>query len=546
MTLVDQLIGRGDPVALSSARVEKKCWENEVANLAEEILVIRNQPSNAMKAHERNARVVEKVKIDFRRRGEIYHDGSAGYVFLRDARVLLRLELGQEPLEVALAMYGLAPTEQITKQVVEMLRLYARANGKKTSVYELSHHDRANNVLHVFDFDCGIYQIDEIGVRHVDNGTDGVLFLQSPSRAPYSLDGQIVHADGKWRNWIADGVRFAPGHVDAEQQQALIVLWVIALFFRLPTKVILAAIGEKGSGKSSLLRKTGKWLFGEAFDVTPLASKPDEFDVAVTNDPLVVADNVDDAPAWFNDKLAVMATGGKLKKRILYSNNRMGEYPFKASLAVTSRTPKFTRDDVADRTIPIHLERLDGFVDESELLADVKHNRHAMLASLLGDLHRVVCALGQTRGRQYRTTLRMADFAVLVSRIADANGELANASFLLRALAGEQAEFANGTEDEKDDPLYPLLDEWLRMEDPVVNLNREVPTATLAEELKQVAARQRVRWPCRNGQALGQYLRHRRGLLELWYGASSCTGHAGERFWTFTRVNGDKGESNHG
>jgi hypothetical protein len=544
MTLIDRLIGGGAPVQLSSARPERKNWQNHVYNVRDRIQEIRNQPK--LKAFACNQLVVQQVIEDFKRRGDFYQDGSASYVFVRDARVLIRLERGQEPLEVALGMYGLAPTEQIAKQVTEMLRIEARTSGKKTTVYELSHYNRDKNTLNVFDGDCGIYQIEEAGICHVDNGTDGVLFLQSPSREPFSVEGLTIRADGKWRGWLNEGVRFAGGILSAAQQQALLILWVMAMFFRTPTKTILAAIGEKGARKSSLFRKLGQWLLGPQFDVTPLASKPDEFDVAVTNGPFVVADNVDEAPPWFNDKVAVAATGGMVRKRKLYSNNQMVEYPFVASLAVTSRTPTFTRDDVADRTIPLYFERIEdengSFLAESEILADVQRVRTVMWASLFGDLHRAVCAHGETRGRQYRTHLRMADFATLVFRVADTNGQMDDAKSLIQALADEQVAFARDAADSAD-TLYPLLDAWLEIDTPVVNLHREVSTATLAEELKQIAVERRVRWSCPNGRALGQYLKSRRGFLQVRYDAVTWEGHAGVRFWRFRKVNGEKGES---
>jgi hypothetical protein len=54
-------------------------------------------------------------------------------------------------------------------------------------------------------------------------------------------------------------------------------------------------------------------------------ARPDDFEAAITADPLVVADNADDAPRWLPDRLAVVATGGTIKRRILYTTNRLVE-----------------------------------------------------------------------------------------------------------------------------------------------------------------------------------------------------------------------------
>ena len=57
-----------------------------------------------------------------------------------------------------------------------------------------------------------------------------------------------------------------------------------------------------------------------------LTAKPDDFDAAITSDHFVVADNADDAPPWLPDKLAVLATGGTIKRRVLYTTNRLADY----------------------------------------------------------------------------------------------------------------------------------------------------------------------------------------------------------------------------
>src|SRR5689334_14250569 len=218
MKLIDRLIGNGAAVLLSG-RKQAREWATKVLEMRAVIRTIRGD-TKTRKAFERNAAVVEIVIKDFRRRGEIYYDGCAGYAFFRDARQLVRLGLGEEPLEVALAMYGLAPNEYVTNQVIQMLRLEACAVGRRTTVHQLAYYDAEKNVLYVFDFDCGVYRIDTAGIKHVDNGTDGVLFVQSPNRQAFSVEGFTVCANGAWRKWIANGVHFVPGNLGTEQQEA--------------------------------------------------------------------------------------------------------------------------------------------------------------------------------------------------------------------------------------------------------------------------------------------------------------------------------------
>ncbi len=149
--------------------------------------------------------------------------------------------------------------------------------------------------------------------------TDGVLFIQKPDWKPLRLRfSPVTRID--WSSWLLDGVQFVAGQSLTNTDQRLVfTLWVLTLFFPelFPTRIILTVIGEKGSGKTSLLRRVGQLLFGPAFDVTALTVKQDDFDAAITTDPFVVADNADDAPSWFPDKLAIVATGGTIKRRVL-------------------------------------------------------------------------------------------------------------------------------------------------------------------------------------------------------------------------------------
>ena len=78
---------------------------------------------------------------------------------------------------------------------------------------------------------------------------------------------------------------------------------------------LLAMIGEKGSGKTSVLRRIGQLLFGPKFQVMGMSHEPKDFDAAVTSEAFVVIDNADANVPWLDDKLAVVATGGTLKRQ---------------------------------------------------------------------------------------------------------------------------------------------------------------------------------------------------------------------------------------
>ena len=229
-----------------------------------------------------------------------------------------------------------------------------------------------------------------------------------------------------------------------------------ALFFPelFPTRPILAMIGEKGSGKTSVLRRIGQLLFGPKFQVMSMSHEPKDFDAAVTSDAFVVIDNADGNVPWLDDKLAVVATGGTLKRRNLYTTNQLVEFPITAFVGITSRTPHFRREDVADRLLLFHVERLEAFGAESTLLAELTAQRNALMTELVGQLQRVLAALAKNKDKTYPTNFRIADFAQFVLKVADADGRLAEAEAMFDRLVAEQLAFIA-----QDDPVIELLDD---------------------------------------------------------------------------------------
>ena len=122
-------------------------------------------------------------------------------------------------------------------------------------------------------------------------------------------------------------------------------------------------------GRHPALRRILRLLFGPSGDVTSLErEREDAFVAAITHGHFVVLDNLDGNISWINDRLAVAATGSLIQRRRLYTTNEAVVYRPRCFLAVTSRDPRFRRDDVADRLILLNVERLQQFDEESGLL----------------------------------------------------------------------------------------------------------------------------------------------------------------------------------
>ncbi len=463
---------------------------------------------DGLKQFEVHRGAAEIVVADLKERGTFYHDGTRGFIFHREDKHLIAIEADDLALELLLARYGLAPAEAVFRHVRDAMRLEALERGTKTVVYAFSHYDASTHTLYVSDLDRGVYRVRPEGIEHLDVGTDGVLFLHNPNRKPFKR----LEPDAKRSpldEIIFGATRFKEGVLGPEEQRVILLMWFYSLFFpeRFPTRPILALIGERGSGKSSLLRRVGRLLFGPAFDVMELSEDSKDFDAAITNSQFVAIDNADKALPWLEDKLAVAATGGHLQKRELYTTNRRVEFPITAFIAITSRTPYFRREDVADRTLILQVPRLERFLPEASLLAELDACRDEAMTEVLGHLQEIVRALRDQAGVARDTTLRMADFADFCLKVAHAGGWGERMERILAGMAREQTEFAL-----EGEQLVELLDAWLAEEDGK-NVGRPVTTAELHREFEALAPRLGIELRPKNAQSIAQTIRFKGSAL---------------------------------
>lgn len=129
----------------------------------------------------------------------------------------------------------------------------------------------------------------------------------------------------------------------------------------------LCTSGEKGSAKTAAAKRVGTMLFGRNFDVASMTDDVKDFDAAIAATALLVADNTDTERKWLADKLATVATGGRVKKRFLYNTNTMTSIWSIAWVILTSRTPHFRRDDMARRLLLLRTRRLESVHSLAEL-----------------------------------------------------------------------------------------------------------------------------------------------------------------------------------
>jgi len=295
-------------------------------------------------------------------------------------------------------------------------------------------------------------------VDHLPNGTDGVLFLADPLGAPIrsapTNAGLFDRTFLKFANFDETQTT-----VPVKDLRVIYKYWILCLFFPqiLPTKPLKLNVGPKGSGKTTEDRKVQQFLRGPEANVTSLRDDEKDFETVLIHSHFVALDNVDRPLKWLQDALAKAATGEAIQRRELYTTAELATYQVNCFLSLTSREPRFKRDDVVDRLLIFPFRRLKKFTPEAKILAKIQQDRGELWGELLDILNAVLRAL--PTAPEYDLPFRMADFASFAFGAAGAFDERDRVVRILNQLSTAQDRFLT-----QDDPLVELLNGWLEAE----------------------------------------------------------------------------------
>ncbi len=474
---------------------------------------------------------VREVISDLTERSKFYRDLMGAYIFMEGEKRLIPIDRDNTEFTLLLAKYGINKTETIYKYTEQELYNYAHQSGEETRVHRHAYYNKKTNRLYLYNFDNQIYRICTEEIQLVNNGTDGILFLSDRSSIPFTIP-ENGNSAGLIENLLLDKINFHNSDLTIDESRIIVLIWFLSLFFEsiMPTKPILAIIGEKGSGKTITLRKTGIILFGDKFNVTPLPHKPEDFDTALTNNSFMAIDNADSRCRWLEDRLAIAATGGTVKKRQLYTTNKLVEIPIHCYLAITSRTPRFQRDDVADRLIIMEVERYEQPISEDILLGEIRENRNPLLGEVVKMIKDVLKALEVNRDYKDSGGFRMADFGNFAMKIAKQSGFEEQMRGIFKKLMMAQSVFTLTA-----DPIFDLLQIWSNEPN---NTGHEVTSGGLCKELADLATKENIEFPYREKtQVFAHRLKNLIPNLDHFFEITKRTGGGRRMYYSFRPKN---------
>lgn len=328
------------------------------------------------------------------------------------------------------------------------IKTEAFVRGIPISVRKYYHYDSKRNAIYFSSNEKvpQIYKIDKNTIQIVENGFDDIYFQHSKHDANLvidltrKLDGNCFDKFLTGQIWFEDSV---DTKLDKTDQLRLFTWFFYAQFFdaSFREKPIPVFLGVKGSGKTTTARSIGTLLYGENFREISLPRDQKDFLSNISNAKYVLIDNVDGKlPTWFADNLASLSTGAGIRGRRLYTN--VDDEPMNVRpscfVALTSRSPKFSREDIASRTIIFKLKKHD-LEYSTDFYAGIVENRGDIMLSVFRNLQKILQRLDENKDKHYKHNFRMTEFADFVLKTTSAPEE---ALRIFKKLREEQSQLA--------------------------------------------------------------------------------------------------------
>lgn len=424
--------------------------------------------------------VTDLLLSDIQEKGMIYFSNNSYYLFMKNEKLIIQVTEDSRSLKNYLTKNGINAAEGLYRYVLQELIAYCFDNAKNVDIHRFAYFDKENFILYLYRTPTSLLKIDENSIEEVDNGCNEVLFAEIPEYKPFNIVDTDINKDYFKEHYLDAIITLdkANGNMDYKK---LIEIWFYSLFFEsiMPTKPLLAFIGEKGSGKTSVIRRMGKILYGKKFNVSQFTPDYKDINAMITNNHLLAIDNLDSPTTNINDTLARVATGQVIKMRDLYTTNKQVDFEVHCYIALTSMKPHFTRDDVADRLICIFLHRFDDFESENRQIDGTDKTRDKIMSYVLLRLQKIIKKLKENKNKFFKTKSRMGDFAEFALKIAE--NEEAQESLLkqFEALSRQQSDFAT-----KEDIIYLILNEIVGKQ---CNKKQEYSSTELYKRFKECA-----------------------------------------------------------
>jgi hypothetical protein len=271
--------------------------------------------------------------------------------------------------------YGSAPSSKPVDECLNAAEALASRAKRYSAFFRVAEH-QGRIYLDLCDdewraIECtknGWAVIDEVPVKFVRR--DGMLSLPEPERVTEQLSG-IEELRSFFSNL-------------SQAHFALVVAWLMSCLRDTGVYPVLMVHGESGSGKTILTKLAMDVI--DPRDEKALSIPKDERTVIVFAKQtfLLGFENISFIPQWFSDSLCRLASGDSFVAVKLYTDDELAIHKAKRPVIVNGIPRLAEREDLASRTLTIHLPPFtDDRLTEPELLDRWRQAKPRILGGLL-------------------------------------------------------------------------------------------------------------------------------------------------------------------
>ena len=202
-----------------------------------------------------------------------------------------------------------------------------------------------------------------------------------------------------------------------EKQEKLLILYLVTAFWGLRiAHPLLILTGEKGSSKSTTMRKLERLIDPKKSDLCGLPKGSDGLELRLSNTYFVTLDNLSNISRNVSDTIARAVTGGSVTKRALYHNTKEIVMDIKALVAMNGVSLIAKESDLLDRSLILELDRISSkeIKGEEELWEAFEKDR----AKILGCVFLILSeALFDQEETTVKEKIRLADFHIACIKV---------------------------------------------------------------------------------------------------------------------------------
>jgi len=223
------------------------------------------------------------------------------------------------------------------------------------------------------------WRITDTGIDHIPGGPTNIRFLRGAGMLPLvnpDLTAPASEFPALIKNFVSAD----------DETLMLLIAWLLGTLRPEGPYPVLTISGEQGSGKSTILRLLRRIVDPHALDMRTPPEDQRDLQAMVRNSFVLAFDNVSFISNKMSDALCVISTGtGAQGGRALYTNAEESAVRVCRPVAMNGIPDVVERGDLVDRSIHVHLPRIDPKMrrDDFEFWEMFNQQHAKLLGSLM-------------------------------------------------------------------------------------------------------------------------------------------------------------------